>query len=111
MNWADYQPGKRLVCLVDIEAEMRRAEAWNWFQQFKAAYRFPVKGAIYTVRDTMLIRQGLAIVLAEIVNPTLPFSDTPSELFFPAYYFRPVDETKLDQFRKHLTNIPTAVPA
>lgn len=69
----------------------------------------PVVGTVYTVREKFehhLVRRP-AVRLEEIVNaPKLYVFDGVCEASFPATAFRPVDDTRLEIFRKALQPVP-----
>lgn len=112
MNWADYQPGKRVVCLIDYAKHPETA-------LFPELVRLPlpVPGTVCTITAQHVgqMHGGLCLSLAEFSMPWVSLwplgLHAIGKPLFDAKYFRPVDEAKIDQFRKILTDIPTAVPA
>lgn len=58
------------------------------------------RGAVYTVRDTLTFRGEACVRLAEIVRPIR--SDDDFETPMLARRFRPVDEKRIEVFRKAL---------
>lgn len=96
--------GQRVVCIVDD---------WNSDQSRRLieahpTFKFAKKGIVYTIREVVpnITRDGLGLRLVEIVNPTLGTSVGPFEPTFQIEAFRPVDETKIDVFRRIAANPP-----
>jgi len=101
MNWADYQVGRRVVCLVDHTG-------WR-----NAASVLPAKGRIYTIRAALVGHNSageekLGLLFQEFVSHRIGlFAIEGGEWAFAATDFRPLDERRLDQFRQLLTPAPT----
>lgn len=69
----------------------------------------PAKGRIYTVREVNpLSRWGEHphVRLVEITNAPQRYGDGVFEVAFDAAGFRPLDDSRLDVFRKALTDAP-----
>ncbi|MUZ80760.1 hypothetical protein GOZ93_00720 [Agrobacterium vitis] len=102
MNWADYQPGRRVVCVVDFSKSRSFCSI------------IPEKGRVYTIRAAEMgdCSDGevvLCLTFVEFVSlgvPTSKYQPLESEWFFTARHFKPLDERRLDQFRQHLTKTP-----
>ncbi|BCH59174.1 hypothetical protein RvVAR0630_17980 [Agrobacterium vitis] len=101
MNWADYQPGRRVVCVDDLD-------------RLKRFYtRVPQKGKVYTIRSAE-IGEGLtgemfSLTFTELASYGIPgrrFQPSGVEWMFDAKSFKPLDERRLDQFRHMLTKKP-----
>lgn len=95
MNWADFQPGRRVVCVSHDD----------WSAKYVNA--LPEIGRVYTIRAQMVWRLfgSLSIRLQELrvfsISPRfVPLEG--GEYWLQAKNFRPLDETRLDQFRKLL---------
>lgn len=106
MNWADYQVGRRVVCLVDHSG-------WR-----HACSVVPDKGRIYTVRAALIGHNSagqemLGLFFQEFVADRIgEFAGQGGEWAFAAHDFRPLEEGRLDQFRQLLTPTPKErVPA
>lgn len=98
--WA---PGMRCVCVDDSPSS----------HPFLFAH-FVTKGAVYTVRDVFKTnaKGGFSLRFVEIVNPVSEYIIPVAEPIYGGWRFRPLSETRLDQFRKHLNRIPAdRVPA
>lgn len=97
--WA---PGMRCVCIVDI------AERPNTRARKENAH-CPRKGEVCTVRAvTVNFDETTVLLLAEYRNDHLRAATwNGEEPGFGAKWFRPLSETRLDQFRKHLNRIPS----
>lgn len=99
-----WRPGMRCVCIDDTPP---------WYAH--GGLDGLRKGSIYTVRAVGRPGpenpdQSLGLFLVEIVRP-LRLDDT-AEVPFAVRRFRPLCETRLDQFRKHLNRILSdGVPA
>lgn len=99
MSWADYQPGRRVVCVADFSILLRRY-----------CTAVPQKGRIYTIREALLEAshskaQTLGLRFEEFSAfglPGAPLPITDGEVAFEASCFRPLDETRLDVFRRML---------
>lgn len=103
MNWADYQVGRRVVCVEDF----------NDAADFCSV--IPKIGRVYTIRDASM---GFNFCGVEVFS--LKFDEFSSfgiwgaeyqppygEWSFQARCFKPLDERRLDQFRQMLTKIPS----
>lgn len=111
MNWADYQVGRRVVC-IGVDSEIPAGV------RLIGAPPVPEVGRVYTISK---VAPGawtgeLAIGLAEfgdVIRFFLLHGDLCfGELLFKAKYFRPLDEGRLDQFRMMLVPAPKeGVPA
>ena len=95
MNWKDYEPDKRVVCVLK--------DGYRWMNPH---INNPEHGKIYTIRENMVRDERLGLLFVEIVNKPQLWDDGIYEPCFNAIYFRPVDETRLDVFRSMLTNLP-----
>jgi hypothetical protein len=95
----DWHLGQRCVCIRDFSGEARA---------YPAKVSWPVKDQILTIRgiDKRISNRGsevLGLLFEEITNPILLLSDgTTREPAFGDWDFRPLDESRLDQFRAHL---------
>ncbi len=86
---ADWHVDQNIVCIEDIAHDPR-----------KRPDRFPMKGAVYTIRgirpnpdaDTGSL---VGFLLAEIVNPHRIFSDGRGEIHFGCESFRPIKRADL----------------
>ncbi|MVA44671.1 hypothetical protein GOZ83_06190 [Agrobacterium vitis] len=102
MNWADYQPGRRVVCVNDLSDLSSSCSV------------VPKKGRVYTIRmaemgDGVNGEEALCLTFMEFVSlgvPTSRYQPRESEWFFVARNFKPLDERRLDQFRRMLTKAP-----
>lgn len=85
-----WQPGMRCVCVDDSA----------WFKGIGALLNPPMRGKIYTVAriDTF----GFLLVLSLIEYP----DDNDGPSWWERRFFRPLSETRLDQFRQHLAPQP-----
>lgn len=99
MNWADFQPGRRVLCISHDD----------WAIQYVNA--LPDVGRVYTVRAQETYKEDgrLGIRLEELrvfsISPKFaPLDD--GEYWLQASNFRPLDEIRLDQFRKLLAPTP-----
>jgi hypothetical protein len=95
MNWADYQVGRRVVCI--------KAKWWgNPVCRANAArgFDFPRVGIVYTICLVEPFRGGIYLGFQELPTPKKNFD------MFAAECFRPLDERRLDQFRQLLTPAP-----
>jgi len=91
-----FYPGQRVVCVDDVfPPRKNKAEI------------YPIRGAVYTVRDTICDHRGLAIFLVEITNKPAKYKQGVREMGFFAHRFRPLDERRLDIFRDHLNRVPS----
>jgi len=111
MNWQDYQPGKRVVSLLDFSA----SASVGRYSQLKSCPS-PGLGEIVTIKSTEIVEGSLALHLVEYewgrfsTWCTKCRRNHDMEFAFSAQYFRPLDESKLDQFRVHLQGQPVAAP-
>lgn len=110
-SWTDYQPGRRLACIDDaFVAELREA-----FDELKGV-AMPSRGQIVTVDGAKPSPRGeLLISLVEFPLPDVLvdqgyFWRKMATLGYPALSFKPLDESRLDQFRVHLQAAPADVP-
>ncbi len=103
MNWCDFEPGKRVVCVYDFSADPM------FSQGVSLGACFPTLGKVYTVRNSFVMSGDIiGIHLIEITNPLIPIDENSmGEMGFDIRAFRPVDETKIDQFRELLTPVKT----
>lgn len=100
MSWADYQPGRRVVCVAD----------WSGTLAVDICTVLPVKGRVYTIRATSVadgLREknilGLRFVeFQSFTKEGSPYLARDGEWWWQAFGFRPLDETRLDVFRKML---------
>ena len=81
-------PGLLVVCVDDR----------NWLNPYSISAH-PVKGRVYTIRTIDPDRGGM-VRLEEIINPPEDHGWGFFEGRFLASRFRPVDDTKLEVFRK-----------
>lgn len=106
MNWADFQPGRRVVCI----GEVGEFPPGNLI--LGPLPQRPVKGRVYTIKKAELCRISgkLSLDLFEIVNEPVLLRWNgvcyTEPVLFLADYFRPLDDTRLDQFRKLLAPTP-----
>ncbi|MUO96630.1 hypothetical protein GOZ80_14210 [Agrobacterium vitis] len=102
MNWADYQPGRRVVCVEDMNDVHCICSV------------LPEKGKVYTIRAANMGRTpggvetlGLTFVeFSSVGVPNARIQPICDEWWFRAQDFKPLDERRLDQFRQHLTKTP-----
>jgi hypothetical protein len=67
----------------------------------------PILDKVYTIRDTLLTRNGKAVHLEELINPSLVDNVT-KFTFEPSFHvrrFRPILETSLEQTEYELSTI------
>lgn len=65
------------------------------------------RGHTYTVREAFLEYEGThTITVAEIVNTPREYSDGLVEFHFAVTRFRPIDDSKIEVFRKALKDVP-----
>jgi hypothetical protein len=68
-------------------------------------FKMPDSGKVYTIRRVYIANGGAVCVhLVELTNRHL-YRDDNSEPGFPAKYFKPLDETRLDVFRSMLNPV------
>lgn len=98
VNWKDFEVGKRVVCIIDQ----------NKYIVSVPNAILPKKGHIYTIRSQLAKGRELGVHLVEIVHPPAQWLDGFYEPYFidARYFFRPIDETRIDQFRAMLHNLP-----
>ncbi|MVA23194.1 hypothetical protein V6582_17850 [Agrobacterium vitis] len=102
MNWADYQPGRRVVCVAD------------YFESREQCSIVPEKGKVYTIRTANIGRlsndiEMIGLTFVEFTSlgvPTSLYQPPSGEWWFAARNFKPLDERRLDQFRHMLTKAP-----
>ncbi|BCH63025.1 hypothetical protein RvVAT039_02410 [Agrobacterium vitis] len=102
MNWAEYQPGRRVVCVEDFS---------DCTDHLSVA---PVKGAVYTIETAEIGigadgKTALGLAFVEFVSrcvPGSPYQTKQGVWMFDAVHFKPLDERRLDQFRHMLTKAP-----
>lgn len=111
MNWADYQVGRRVVC-IEVTKD------WPPGIRFLQAPPVPELGKVYTISDQKvgLLRGELCLSLQEFGTVVVSFLDRgelcTGVVMYEAKCFRPLDENRLDQFRKLLAPAPKdRVPA
>lgn len=103
MNWADYQVGRRVVCIRD-SSEHWRLHCSIW----------PVLGRVYTIKASRMGanehgEELLGLRFEEFESYSISeFRPEDGYWWFPARSFRPLDERRLDQFRQLLTPAPKA---
>lgn len=101
-----FHVGQRIVCIADYAGIDRKAIS-------ALGLTLPLKGFVFTVRDTSKAYGDLEqiILLGEIVNPVAKYNPEfePFEPWFRARYFRPVDEKRIEVFRKMLQPKPEMV--
>lgn len=104
MSW-EFKVGKRVVCVRPYNGMCGGTGREVW----------PIAGVIYTLRDVGFIHPHypttLGVRLMEIANEAIHYRGYPApwEPAFAAMRFRPVEETRLDQFRAHLNPITREV--
>ena len=118
VSWQDYQPGRRLVSLIEWRDHLRGIP--RGVIDVSAA-SLPAKGEICTIASTAIGQTQGNLVLFLEEHPPLMATVLDGAairrvvLGFEAQYFRPLDETRLDQFRAMLdakpADAPEAVPA
>lgn len=88
-----FRVGQKVVC---VGTDGTRHVDWSaWVSKWKIT--LPVRGGIYTVRETRMGPHRQHIRLVEIVNPTAEFCDAPrQEPWFWAIAFRPIVERRTD---------------
>jgi hypothetical protein len=96
-----FVPGQLVVCVDDSEW---RRPCWN-------DEHTPTKGTVYTVRDAVLAWGGTKvgeqhIHLIEVVNEAKKYASGFGEPWWWHGFFRPIDDSRLDVFRKALTDAP-----
>lgn len=113
MEWQGYEVGKRVVCVVDTVALAKSIGVSD-----RICQQLPKKGSIYTIARTKLHPFTLQFYLSLAEFPIGSVKDKPggalngSEWWFWAGHFRPLDESRLDQFRQYLHHVPAdMVPA
>lgn len=100
MNWADYQVGRRVVCITDNGYWRQHCSVWPFF------------GRVYTIKASRigLNEHGeelLGLRFEEFESYSISdFRPEDGYWWFPAKAFRPLDERRLDQFRQMLTPTP-----
>lgn len=95
-----FHVGQRVVCVKSGRHHI--VGVWD---------KVPEKGIIYTIRGIMPAAEIGAetdgLYLVEIVNPEIMTEDGGwVEMPFASGRFRPLDESRLDQFRAHLAPAP-----
>jgi len=94
--------GQRVVCVKEARNEYRRS----------AEKEIDVKkGTVYTIRHVRksVVHEGFSFLFEEIKNPILSYREGFAEMAFPDFRFRPIDESKIDCLREHLTKVPKSV--
>ncbi|MCJ7993244.1 hypothetical protein J5N58_01355 [Rhizobium cremeum] len=106
MNWADFQPGRRVLCVREdggFPAGLQILGSWP---------RTPLVGRVYTIKSAEpgAVSGVLSLDLVEIINEPPHFLWNgklgSAKVLFLATHFRPLDESRLDQFRKLLAPSP-----
>ncbi len=106
MNWADFQPGRRVVCVREnnrFPPGMQILGPWPLS---------PLVGRVYTIKSAQpgALSGRLSLDLVEIINEPTHFlwngERCSAKVLFLATHFRPLDESRLDQFRKLLAPSP-----
>lgn len=100
MNWGGYEIGRLVACISDGE---------NW-QGICSV--IPQKGRVYTIRATSMgenwngeIILGLRFKEFQSLRMGI-FAEDGGEWWFAAKDFRPLDDSRLDQFRRLLAPAP-----
>lgn len=95
----DWYPGQRVVC-VDDNFDTSRHD--------HNLVRLPKKGQVLTIRTAEIQPNTdlFSLTFVEIKNPVLQYSNGLLERAFRVKHFRPLQENRLDQFRKHLVKKP-----
>lgn len=101
MSWADYQPGRRVVCVTDFGKNETLRQICTVL---------PVKGRVYTTRETKIGQsskspEDLGLMFVEFrsfARPHHPRRFVEGEVSWAADEFKPLDETRLDVFRRML---------
>jgi hypothetical protein len=91
--------GQRVVCITDDWEQAESYPSWGIIP--------PTKSTVYTIRSIASHGTRIGLYLKELVNPVIMTSHGMNEVCFIARNFKPVDESKLDQFRKHLIGVPS----
>jgi len=97
----DWHVGQRVVCI--SEFEMKKIDIHNTI--------FPCRGQILTIRQIILGYNSVSFLFEEIVNKAQEWLEGLSEASFRDFRFRPLDESRLDQFRVHLNPKKVEEPA
>lgn len=103
-----FRVGQKVVCVDDDWA------SWQVSDMRRAGIASPVKGNIYTVRSVEMMDGDAFILLSEIVNPIIVYSDIGrGEQGWDPVIFRPVVERKTDIsiFKAMLNTTPETVGA
>lgn len=90
LNW---YPGQRVVCVVVPK------------QTFYCE-KVPFKGQILTIRAVQEIKGLVALRFCEILNCEHPYQEGFMEVWFHKSGFKLLNESRLDQLRKHLVKKP-----
>lgn len=113
-DWKHYQPGRRVVSLIDWAEHFAPLYAPGLLKQGDLSP--PAKGEICTIERVTLgtIKGNLILFLVEHPAVCVTWIDggtaRRSILGFEAQYFRPLDESRLDQFRAMLAGKPADAP-
>jgi len=97
----DWHIGRPIVCVDDSDPQGHG---------LLYGEKMPVKGRVYTIRyiDT---NGPISFLLNEIYNDPTRWADEYGETLFFANRFRPLDESRIDQFRAHLNPKRVEEPA
>ncbi len=102
VNWKDFEVGKRVVCVDD---DVKRYQRSGFI--YSRSLHGLIKGKVYTIRKVGYgcdREDGVLVWLDEIIRPVKSHEGT--EQGYSINRFRPIDETRIDQFRAMLTNLP-----
>lgn len=100
MDWQGYEIDKRVVCVVVVPVGSLVRE---WFPDFAV----PAKGEILTINFQIVVDDRLMLAFVEYPLRSITFECGHEHCVgYPADHFRPLDETRLDQFRQYLNHVP-----
>ena len=96
----DWHVGQRVVCVSDFVD--KKDDIYTTI--------YPTKGQILTIRSVDIEGdEEIGLRFEEIVNKKEYWNRGYLEASFIDHRFRPLDETRLDQFRVHLKTVPKRV--
>lgn len=88
--------GQLVVCIDDT---------WDSTRADYGKLTYPVKEMIYTIRGIQTFKNGVGVVLEEIVNEPFPYSESFAEGHWRIDRFRPIQKTSIEIFTKMLTPV------
>lgn len=106
----DWHVGQKCICIKDLQEAASIYRELGWPQ-----VNFPSLNQILVIRQvctrkSMIGQEVLTLLFEEIVNPVMLLNcGRTAEPAFGDWDFRPLEESRLDQFRAHLKTDPKRV--